>query len=294
VSPDNCLFCGVALDDGNRSAEHVFPRWLQDRYQLANQELTVANDTFVRYAQLLVPACLDCNNVHGSQLEERVSKGLASDQEMWMWMLKLQLGVFYWESGKPLSRDQRSTDSEQPIFPLEAIDITYFQTLFAAFKTGTARFEPEPSGSLLSFPLNEDGFDYADRLYRHERGEDGLYAAAMVALDRQLWIALFDDGRRVLDTFVADDLMNEQVQTGQDPRTFFPELMYLRSLIVWHPTLLIGSDRHGEPSLIFAAPTMTTPTILDFDDVELETFKREYYGIPEATAADPPGGGAAR
>jgi hypothetical protein len=42
--------------------------------------------------------------------------------------------------------------------------------------------------------------------------------------------------------------------------------------------LLIASDAQGDPTSIVAAPTMTTPTILDFDEAELRKFEQQYYG----------------
>jgi hypothetical protein len=149
--PTACLFCGLELSDETRTQEHVFPRWLQERCGIANQTLTLANGTELRYSQLLVPACAECNGAHGSELEARVAEGRATEQDMWLWMLKIQLGTFYWESGRPFARDRRQPEHGQPIFPLDVIDITYFHTMFAALRGGGATFDPTPSGTLVCF-----------------------------------------------------------------------------------------------------------------------------------------------
>jgi hypothetical protein len=101
----------------------------------------------------------------------------------------------------------------------------------------------------------------------------------MIALDRRVWIALFDDGRRVADSFIDVALMDKQVADGRDPREFLPELMYTRSRILWHPKLLIGRDADdGRIMNVMAVPTMGRPHIFDFDSAELGTF----YPPPQA------------
>lgn len=270
--PTACLFCGADLTDENRTQEHVFPHWLQLRYDLANQTIALANDTDLKYAQLLVPACRECNGVHASQLEGRVADGSASDQDMWLWMLKMQLGTFYWESGRPLSRDRRQPEHGEAIFPLDAIDLSYFHTVFSAIKGDGATFEPSPSGTLLRFDDPVGGFDYADRLFSHPRARDDLYSAGMIAFNGHVWIALFDDGRRVADSFVDLALMEQQVRDGRDPREFLPELMYMRSRIQWHPKLLVATGQDGHTSHVVALPTMGVPHIFEWSDAELATF----------------------
>jgi hypothetical protein len=67
-APTSCLFCGLALTEATRTREHVFPRWIQERYSLATLDLELANGTYARYSDLVVPACSDCNGIHASQL----------------------------------------------------------------------------------------------------------------------------------------------------------------------------------------------------------------------------------
>lgn len=281
VVPTACLFCGLELDDDSRTMEHVFPKWLQQRCDIADETIVLANGTELKYARLLVPACGECNNIDGGHLEERVADGSASTQDMWIWMLKIQLGIYYWESGRPLERDRRLEGHDQPIFPLDAIDLAYFHTMFGALKGGGATFDPTPSGTLLAFDDPVGGFDYADRLFAHPRARDDVYSAGMIAFDGTVWIALFDDGRRVADSFIDVSIMEQQVQDGRNPRGFLPELMYTRSRILWHPKLLVATGSDGKTSHVVAAPTMGVPHIFDWDDAELATF------YPPAPQAEP-------
>lgn len=262
--------------------EHVLPKWLQDRCGIANETIELANGTELKYSRLLVPACADCNNIDGGQLEERVANRTASCEDMWVWMLKIQLGIFYWESGRPLERDRRKPEHAQPIFPLDVIDLGYFQTMFNALKGTGATFDPEPSGTLLSFDDPVGGFDYADRLFSHPRARDDVYSAGLIAFEGKVWIALLDDGRRVADTFIDVSMMEQQVKDGRDPRTFLPELMYTRSRIQWHPKLMVGTDKDGKTTHVTAAPTMATPNIFEWDPAELATFYPPPIGAEES------------
>jgi hypothetical protein len=105
------------------------------------------------------------------------------------------------------------------------------------------------------------GFDYADHLFAHPQARQDVYSAGMVAFDGHVWLALFDDGRRVADSFIDIETMEQQVEEGRDPRSFLPELMYMRSRILWHPKLLVGTDHHGHTSHVVALPTMGVPHI---------------------------------
>jgi hypothetical protein len=171
-----------------------------------------------------------------------------------------------------MSRDLRSQEHGQPIFPLDAVDVDYFQTLFSALKGVGATFEPDPSGTLLGFADPVGGFDYADRLFRHPRAPDDIYSAGLIAFDGRVWIALFDDGRRVADHLIDESIMQQQVQGGRDPREFLPELMYTRARILWHPKVLVGRGPDGHTSHVVALPTMSTPRIFEYDRSDLATF----------------------
>jgi len=272
AAPTECLFCGVELSASNRTKEHVFPRWLQQRYGIAKCELELLNGTAARYEQLLVPACRECNNIHAGQLEARVAEGTASSQDMWLWMLKIHLGLLYWESGKPMTQDRRKPESAQPVFPLESLGLGYFQSLFSALKGSGATFNPDPLGTILSFPDQTDEFDYADRHYQHPRVPGAIYSAGLLAFDSRVWIALFDDGHRVADHFIDEAVMQHIVADGRDPRRFFPELMYARSRIEWYPKVLVSRGRDGHTNQVVALPTLTPPNILPYDVADLMTF----------------------
>src|SRR5713226_5139659 len=68
-----CFLCGRRLSPKNRSDEHVFPKWLQSRFSLWNQTLTLLNGTHIPYRSLTIPCCIECNTLHLSLIEDGIS-----------------------------------------------------------------------------------------------------------------------------------------------------------------------------------------------------------------------------
>ena len=52
---DSCFLCGKECE--TKTAEHIFPKWLQHKYDLWNKKLIVTNDTKIPYRNLTVPCC---------------------------------------------------------------------------------------------------------------------------------------------------------------------------------------------------------------------------------------------
>jgi hypothetical protein len=112
---NGCFLCGAL--NPSISQEHVFPKWLQHRYNLWNQRLILLNDTFIQYRNLRVPCCATCNNEPLSRLEAKISSAVASgykacvelDPRLWyLWAGKLFYGVLRKELTLPLNRAQPS------------------------------------------------------------------------------------------------------------------------------------------------------------------------------------------
>lgn len=100
--PDHCFVCAVPLSEGSRTAEHVLPKWLQGRFNLWGQELVLINGTAIRYEQLKIQCCFECNNTRLSPLENRISAAVADGYDALMqlprfdlfrWMAKIYLGI---------------------------------------------------------------------------------------------------------------------------------------------------------------------------------------------------------
>ena len=102
LADDSCFLCGTQLQPDGRTKEHVFPRWLQRRHDLWDQELTLLNGTTIRYSQLTIPCCESCNTNHLSALENRIRTAVETGYEeaaklpalvVYQWIGKLFYGI---------------------------------------------------------------------------------------------------------------------------------------------------------------------------------------------------------
>lgn len=124
--PSTCFLCSAPLRGKNRSDEHVFPKWLQHRFNLWNQRLGLINMTSIPYKQLTIPCCKTCNNVHLGTLEKIMQSAIESGPKaveklpqatIYMWLSKIFYGILYRES--MLRADRRR--GKRPIVPKEVL-----------------------------------------------------------------------------------------------------------------------------------------------------------------------------
>jgi hypothetical protein len=110
---DHCFLCGSLLTPNTRSAEHVFPQWLQRDLNLWNETINLLNGTTIPYASLKVPACKDCNNLWLGQVESAVATAFRAgpdevaklDQTLLaLWLAKIYYGLHFKEIGLPADR----------------------------------------------------------------------------------------------------------------------------------------------------------------------------------------------
>lgn len=101
-----CFLCGKRLTKKTRSDEHVFPAWIQNRFNLWNQELILLNGTTIPYRLLKIPYCKVCNNEHLGKIEQTMEaatrKGAASVRKLnplivLVWLSKILYGLLYRE-----------------------------------------------------------------------------------------------------------------------------------------------------------------------------------------------------
>ena len=154
----SCFLCSRPLRTKNRTQEHVFPRWLQNQFQLWNQSLTLINGTSIRYRQLKVPCCRTCNNEHLSSLEDRVGSAVLNGPEvvralpeldLYLWLGKIFFGVLYKEY--LLTHDRTNPKSRQ-IVPRELLEQLDLHHLFLQAARVEIEFHGSP-GSVFVFRL---------------------------------------------------------------------------------------------------------------------------------------------
>lgn len=139
-----CFICGRNSD----TVEHVIPKWLQHRYNLWNEYISIPNGTSIPYRKLLVPSCKKCNNEVYGQLENRVSSGSASESDIWKWANKIHYSLCYkdrffeWDRKNP---KYKIGDVISQNDPLER-DRHFLHCVSGDFKT-----DPDPFGSVFKF-----------------------------------------------------------------------------------------------------------------------------------------------
>ena len=92
---DSCFLCGTCE---NITREHVFPKWLINRFNLNKEKLTLLNSTTIPYNGIIVPCCRTCNNEILSKLESKIQDRLNNPScvvtyieksEWYLWILKI-------------------------------------------------------------------------------------------------------------------------------------------------------------------------------------------------------------
>jgi hypothetical protein len=117
VDGSTCFLCARHLGEVEPSSEHVIPSWAQRRYNLWNQRLTLLNGTSIRYRQLTVPCCAECNKYRLKPIEDAVAGAVAAGPDgvralgskvMFLWLGKILYGVLYKEASLLLDRSTPS------------------------------------------------------------------------------------------------------------------------------------------------------------------------------------------
>ena len=106
LSPDRCFLCSEIFPSKEMTVEHVFPKWLQEKYNLWNQTLTLLNGSKIQYRYLTVPCCKTCNGKYLSTIENNVKKALGNgfldfekldSKVLYIWLSKIFYAILYKE-----------------------------------------------------------------------------------------------------------------------------------------------------------------------------------------------------
>lgn len=187
-SETNCFLCGLDISE-NVTEEHIFPKWLQRKYDLWNQTITLLNGTLLPYRRIKIPCCNVCNGKHLSQLEERISKAVEIGYEefikldkddIFYWSAKLTYGMFFKELS--LNVDRRNPELGTITTPKIMERFRSLHTLLQGIRIKT-QFSPVKPYSLFIYKLKEDddpkqNFDYSDsygqQVYSMRLGDIGF------------------------------------------------------------------------------------------------------------------------
>ncbi len=211
---DHCFLCGVNLHSENRTAEHVFPTWLQSRLNLWDKKLTLVNQTLLPYRQLKIPACRSCNGTHLSKLESDFQNiALDPSRELndipewlvYLWCAKVFFGILYKE--KELLR-KRSDPSAGTIWPrsiLDGFDLLHFSLQKVRHRLEFLGEQSETPGTVYSFNTKyneQENFD----LITSVNG-----AGLAVRIQNRGFVVVFDGGMQEMHKDTSPQIHSEHV-----------------------------------------------------------------------------------
>ncbi|TLM94067.1 hypothetical protein [Hymenobacter jeollabukensis] len=169
-----CFLCGTAVDPA-RDNVPVFAPWLTQRYQLADKEIRLLDQSSTTFRELTIPCCPRCHHEHVDRLEARIEAATAADpaglreldeQTLFLWLGKMFYGIFVNE----LAREQEPLI--KPRYPL-AENRTLFSRFRSFFQVLQAlrvpmEFDDFQPGSLFILNVDlgpdEPAFAYEDDL----------------------------------------------------------------------------------------------------------------------------------
>jgi hypothetical protein len=127
LSADYCFLCAVPLDLANRIQEHVIPKWVQRRFDLWNETVTLLNGAGMKYWDMVIPCCKECNGTWLSRMENKVRTAVDAGADavralpkmvLFQWLVKIFIGLLYKEL---ISRGDRRDPDSPPILAPDAL-----------------------------------------------------------------------------------------------------------------------------------------------------------------------------
>ena len=161
---DRCFVCGTFLNSYNSSLEHIYPKWLQRKFNLWNRNLVLLNQSQIKYRNLTVPCCKNCNSIMSKYLEKPIERAVELGYEefikldkkiVFQWLNKLSYGILFKELS--LKTDQSNKDSPT-IYTKELLMLHRMQHLFLRSVIDDSDYIGKPY-SLLIFKLNIENND---------------------------------------------------------------------------------------------------------------------------------------
>lgn len=198
-SENACFLCG-ASESELITEEHVFPKWLQREFDLWNQTIQLLNGTSLRYRDLRVPCCRECNEVHLSAIENLVSRAVRAgyessaqiEERVWyLWVSKLFYGVLRKELSLRLDREDRDSGTILDQKTLEAFEHMH---LFLQGVRGKHQFSGPVPYTVLVCNLHDVGSPYDLR-------DDLIRFTAAIKLRCVGVIVSFNDGGLIRETY---------------------------------------------------------------------------------------------
>jgi hypothetical protein len=173
---DRCFLCGRKLTPTTRTSEHVFPKWLLNRYRLWDGQLTLLNGSSISYRKVKIPSCKTCNGVYLGALERRIEDAVRGGYEafrrlpravLFQWLTKIFFQILYLEMR--LAMDIRNPNSGTILTP-ELLDEFRLEHALLNSVRVPVRVTSPPPWSIFVVPaqvsrVRERNFDFLDNLH---------------------------------------------------------------------------------------------------------------------------------
>lgn len=148
-------------DRKNRTKEHVYPEWLQKKFNLWNDSLVLLNRTSIKYRNLTIPCCKTCNSIMGAKIEKPIQQAVdggynefikCDKTTIFQWLNKIAYGVLYKETSMKLDRSKPDSVS---IYSVEEMKEHKMQYTFLKSVISGTNFHKKPY-SILIFRIKND------------------------------------------------------------------------------------------------------------------------------------------
>jgi hypothetical protein len=174
----SCFLCGCKLNSTNNSDEHVFPKWLQNEFNLQNKTLQILNTSTINYKTLKIPCCKKCNNEYLNKIEIKIKKAYGQGftefkkvdhMTIYLWICKIYFGILYKEMFLLLNRKDPTQGTIITDQYIESLLMIYLFLQEVRDRHNCMNFFP---GSIFLVEMQNDDsemmrWDFKDRITTH-------------------------------------------------------------------------------------------------------------------------------
>lgn len=158
---DRCFLCGALLTKENQTREHVYPKWLQHKFNLWDECLVLLNQTLIQYKDLTIPCCKICNGIMSAKIEKPLQKSVDGGYDefikcdrnrIFQWLNKIAYGILFKETSLKLDRKNPNSDS---IYSAKELKEHKMQYLFLKSIISDTHYHKNPF-SILIFKIKNN------------------------------------------------------------------------------------------------------------------------------------------
>lgn len=273
---DRCFLCGIELTDENRTKEHIYPKWLQHKFNLWNDSLVLLNHTDIKYKDLTIPCCRRCNGIMSAKIEKPIQTKVDAGYDefikcdrttIFQWLNKIAYGILFKETSLKLDRSNPGSGS---IYSAEELKEHKMQYTFLKSIISDTKFHQKPY-SILIFKIK----NAEPRYWAWEN--PFLHTFCIQMNDIGIISCLMDNG------FNEAFFLNFEKQRGLLERHIHPVqfleicsmFVYKVSLLYKKPFYITNYDKDGNPTDVISFDISGDA----FDDWDQEEYSKIYSAL---------------